>query len=162
MDLIAQLKRDRRFYGTCPKCYEEFQLSRAVLFRIDERFPDKAIQKLEELKLWIGERRDDIKRQRMLARDRAAVTTEKVNIGEMLEQIAPSFSSFMYSPRDCRSLLKPIDYLIFPGLSKTNAVDSVVFADVKTGKARLSNTQKQIRNVVTVGKVLFRFNKRKG
>jgi predicted Holliday junction resolvase-like endonuclease len=162
MDLIKQLAQDRRFYGTCTKCGKDFQLCGAVMFRVNEPFPAEAVEKIKQLRKEIQARRDNIKRQKLLARDKAAITTESVNVGKMLEQIAPSFSSFMYSPRDCRSLFEPIDYLIFPGLTKQRKVDSVVFAEVKSGQARLTNVQRDIRQIVRAGEVAFQTRGRNG
>ena len=162
MDLIKQLSKDRRFYGTCPDCGEDFQLSRAVLFHLRQPFPEEAIKKLEEIKTQIAERRKEIRKQKSLAHQKAAITTESVNIGKVVEKIAPSFSSFMFSPRDCRALFEPIDYLIFPGLARHNRVECVIFADVKSGKARLQSMQREIHRVVDAGKVFFKPIKKKG
>lgn len=162
MDLIKQLSKDRRFYGTCPDCGKDFQLSRALMFHIGQSLPDQAIKKLQELKEQIAKRREEIRRQKSLAETKAAITTESVNIGKVVEKIAPSFPSFMFSPRDCRALFEPIDYLIFPGLARRNKVDSVVFADIKSGKARLQPIQREIHRVVTAGKVSFKPITKKG
>ena len=162
MNLIKQLSKDRRFYGTCPDCGQDFQVSRAVLFHIREPFPQEAIQKLQEIKLRIAERREEIRKRRALAAEKAAITTEAVNIGKVVEKIAPSFPSFMFSPRDCRALFEPIDYLIFPGLAKRNRVDCVVFADIKSGSARLKSMQRDIHRVVEAGKVFFKPIKKNG
>ncbi len=156
MGLINQLSRDHRFYGTCPHCGEAFQLSRAVMFDIHEPFPEEAIKKLAEIKTAIAERKEEIRRQKSLAAQKAAITTESVNIGKVVEKIAPSFPSFMFSPHDCRALFEPIDYLIFPDLAKRHRVDCVIFADVKSGNARLKSMQREIHRFVDAGKVFFR------
>jgi predicted Holliday junction resolvase-like endonuclease len=150
------MSKDRHFYGTCPTEGNDFQLSRAILFHIADPFPEEAIKKMEEMRQSIRERREAIKRQRMLAHRKAAITTESVNLGMWVEKIVPSFSSFMFSPRDCRALFEPIDYLIFPGLAKRKRVESVLFAEVKSGKARLQSKQPEIQRVVNAGKVLFK------
>jgi len=55
---------------------------------------------------------------------------------------------FCFDRNDCRSLFDPIDYIIFEGLSKKNSVSKILFAEIKTGKARLNNHQKEIRSLV--------------
>jgi predicted Holliday junction resolvase-like endonuclease len=62
----------------------------------------------------------------------------------------------MFSPRDCRALFEPIDYLIFPGLAARRRVDCVIFADVKSGKARLKSMQRDIHRIVDTGRVFFK------
>ncbi|MFH1620033.1 MAG: Holliday junction resolvase-like protein [bacterium] len=71
----------------------------------------------------------------------------------MLERLAPAMKSFRFNRNDCRSLFDPIDYIIFEGLSKNGTVSRLLFADIKTGKARLSGGQKKIRELVERKKV---------
>lgn len=155
MNLIKQLSKDRRFFGTCRDCEQDFQLSRATLFHIREPLPEEAIRKLEQLKVRISERREEIRSQKALAHRKAAITTESVNIGKVVEKIAPSFPSFMFSPRDCQALFEPIDYVIFPGLASSHKLECIVFADVKSGNARLHSMQRDIHRVIDAGKVSF-------
>jgi predicted Holliday junction resolvase-like endonuclease len=61
-----------------------------------------------------------------------------VNIGFILERIAPAMKAFEFDRNDCRSLFDPIDYIIFSGLTCHGKVDRLIFADIKTGNARLS------------------------
>ena len=92
-------------------------------------------------------------------RGKISVAAEKgakaVNIGFLLERIAPSMAGFAYDRNDCRSLFDPIDYLIFKGLNAHGSVDSIVFAEIKTGNARLNQHQKQAKDLVERGKVAF-------
>jgi predicted Holliday junction resolvase-like endonuclease len=55
---------------------------------------------------------------------------------------------FCFDRNDCRSLFDPIDYIIFEGLSQKNSVSKILFVEIKTGKARLNNHQKEIRSLV--------------
>ena len=126
------------------------------MFELGQPYPDQAIRRLEEIKQDIAVRREKIRRQKSLAHEKAAITTESVNLGMVVEKIAPSFPSFMFSPKDCRALFEPIDYLIFPGLARGSRVDAIVFADVKSGNARLKPHQREIRRTVTAGKVFLR------
>ncbi len=60
---------------------------------------------------------------------------------------------FPFDRNDCRSLFDPIDYVIFEGLSKRGVVSKVLFADIKTGRARLKRNQKEIKMLVENKKV---------
>ena len=70
----------------------------------------------------------------------------------VLENVLPSLPGFPVGA-DCRPLFKPIDFVVFNGLSARGEVDSLTFVEVKTGKARLSAQQSQVRNLVECGKV---------
>ena len=50
----------------------------------------------------------------------------------------------------------PIDYIIFDGLRKKGKVERLFFVDIKSGKALLSKTQKQIKEIVESKKVSFK------
>ncbi len=63
--------------------------------------------------------------------------------------------AFRFNHNDCRSLFDPIDYVIFEGLSKKGTVDKIFFVDIKTGNARLSSKQKEIKAVINGKKVNF-------
>jgi predicted Holliday junction resolvase-like endonuclease len=124
-DLIPKLKRDRRLYGTCPHCGDEFRLGSARLFSLKEDYPDEALARISELKAALRERREELRDMKHRMTKCSQVTAESVNLGKILEKIAPSFNGFHFATRDCRSLLEPIDYLIFSGLHKTGVVESL-------------------------------------
>lgn len=152
-DLIAAIEKGG-FYSECPACDETMRLKDASLFYLDDFSPGAAEryqQKLKEVK----ERRkalNDIRRNIPIRSQKGA---EAVNIGFILERIAPSMMSFSFDHNDCRSLFDPIDYVIFEGLSRNGRVDRIVFADIKTGSARLQKKQKEIKEVVESNKVEF-------
>ena len=76
-----------------------------------------------------------------------------MNVGKILERVAPVCDGFGSVPRDCRPLFDPIDYVVFNGLSAHGEVKSITFLDVKTGGGALNRRQRQIRAVVEAGKV---------
>jgi predicted Holliday junction resolvase-like endonuclease len=140
--LIAELKRNKRFMGACPACGEDFRLADAAFFALDDQPPDAALAAITAMRERIKERRLDLVKARDRMTERAEKTAHAVNLGKIIEKILPSFSSFSYSAGDCRALFEPIDYLIFSGLAGRGHVDSLLFVDVKSGKAlSLSETQ---------------------
>jgi predicted Holliday junction resolvase-like endonuclease len=153
--VIAELQKNSRFMGTCPKCTEDFRLSDAALFALDEQPPEEALAAIQAMRERIAERKVELARMRERMTKRAQKTAQAVNLGKIVEKIAPSFSSFAYSAGDCRALFEPIDYLIFQGLAQHGRVDALFFVDVKSGKARLTNTQKRIKEKVESGRVRF-------
>jgi predicted Holliday junction resolvase-like endonuclease len=155
MNLISEIQREKRLFGTCPHCGEEFQICKAQLFSLRGKPPAEALRHIAELKRGLEEARVDIRKRKHQMTDRAQITVASVNLGKILEKIIPSFRDFQYQTGDCRSLLEPIDYVIFSGLTKTGAVDSLTFLDVKSGGARLTATQREIESAVGRGHVEF-------
>ena len=45
-----------------------------------------------------------------------------------------------------------IDYIIFEGLSEKKRVEKIIFMDIKSGKARLSQKQKKIKAAIEIKK----------
>lgn len=144
---IIHTLEENRFYAECPCCGEPILLKDAGLFYLDDLSPDA--EKLYEQKLAackICEK--EIREERKAISKRSETATETINIGFILERVAPSMKDFHFDRNDCRSLFDPIDYIIFEGLSKKNSVSKILFVEIKTGKARLNNHQKEIRSLV--------------
>lgn len=155
MDLLRVLAKDRRFHGTCPSCMGDFRLADATLFPVKGPFPKDATERVAEMRTELSERRDELKAKKVRMTKRAERTVHSVNVGNIIEKIVPSFSTFSFSPRDCRALFDPIDYLVFSGMHKTGEVNQISFVDVKSGRARLNKRQLDIRSAVEGGKVEF-------
>ena len=97
----------------------------------------------------------ELKETRKKAAIKSETTTKAVNVGFMSERLAPVLKDFKFEHTDCRSIFDPIDYIIFEGLSKKCEVNNIIFAEIKTGGARLNEHQKQIKEAVEKKKVEF-------
>lgn len=160
MNLLAQAKEiirtliSRKFYAECPCCQEPVLLKTAGLFYLDD-FSEKGAKLYKEFLQEHEERRKEIRQKPKKIQAKSEISTKFINIGNILERIAPSLKTFHFQRNDCRSLFDPIDYLIFENLSKKGKVSRVIFAEIKTGGASLSNKQGEIRNLVEKKKVKF-------
>ena len=74
----------------------------------------------------------------------------------------PFIADFPYSPADCRFMGEPIDYVIFHNLHACSEGSvpiedvKVIFAEVKTGKAKLNPRQKILRKAIENGQFAFK------
>src|SRR6266699_213768 len=153
MTLISDLTSGRGLYAQCPRCEEIFALRKASLFDVKGKLPPYAAEYLTQTRESLTQARADLRDRRRQAEERPRRAAESVRIGKVIEKIAPSLPGFPMTVPDCRSLFEPIDYLVFEGLSATGKVDSIRFVDVKTGNARLSPVQRQIKAAVGAGRV---------
>lgn len=151
--LIDFLQKNN-FYAECT-CGDSFKLKDVNLFALDE-FTPEAEELYREMKLAITERRAELKELEKKGPERSQNTSKSVNLGFIFERIAPTLPDFPFDKNDCRSMFDPIDYVIFNGLHKTGKVDKLFFVDIKSGEARLSKTQKQIKEIVENKKVSFK------
>jgi predicted Holliday junction resolvase-like endonuclease len=144
------------FYCECPcGCGEEIKLKDADLFYLDNfstSGKEAQMKLLEDLK----RQRAELKEREKNMTKRPLLTTKAVNIGFILERIAPAFDHFPFDHNDCRSLFDPIDYVIFEGLKKNGVVSKIIFTDIKTGAAKLNMNQKVIKSLIENKKVNFK------
>jgi len=151
-DVIRALE-DGRFLAECPSCMEAMRLKDAGLFTLDEFTPDaRALygqRQAEQL-----ERDKELKLARKQVTVRAEATTLAVNLGFILERLAPTMPGFRFHRNDCRSLFDPLDYIVFEGLSQKGAVERIIFTEIKTGGAVLAKKQREIKSLVEGGQVV--------
>jgi predicted Holliday junction resolvase-like endonuclease len=74
--------------------------------------------------------------------------------GNFSEQLAPYLPDFKYNPSDCRFIGKPVDMIVFNGLSDGELKD-VTFLEIKSGDSKLNNNQKDLKKVIDSKKVKF-------
>jgi predicted Holliday junction resolvase-like endonuclease len=67
--------------------------------------------------------------------------------GKVSETFAPFLEGFPFKPSECKFLGDPIDYVVFEGLDERD-IKGIHFLDVKSGGARLSKHQKQIKDLI--------------
>lgn len=74
--------------------------------------------------------------------------SSEVKLGQKAEHLLPFLDSFPYKDAEIKGLFQPIDLIVF-----TN--DEVVFVEVKTGSAQLSEKERKIRDNIKAGRVRF-------
>ena len=77
-----------------------------------------------------------------------------VKKGKIVEQLAPYLQSFPYDPHDARFIGNPVDFVVFDGLNAGRDV-SIVFVEVKSGKASLNENERRIREAIEKKRVKF-------
>lgn len=85
-------------------------------------------------------------RKDAIAKSRAVLS------GMFSEQLSPYLPGFPFKPNEVRFLGKPIDFIAFKGIDDRK-VDEVVFVEVKSGKAKLNQTEKSLKDAIKKKKV---------
>src|SRR3989338_8098216 len=80
-------------------------------------------------------------------RQDAISRSRSVLAGHFSEQLAPYLPDFPFSPNECKFIGKPIDFIVFHGLDEKN-VTGVTFVEVKSGKSKLSGTEKTVKESI--------------
>ena len=155
METLDDLLRAKGLRATCPCCQKSFALRNARLFDATRPLPEHARRYLARERDVIVEGRRYLSEQRRQLQRRSLVSTTSGGIGQTLEMVAASLPGLPSSPRDCRALLKPLDYVAFDGAS-TGTVEAIRFIEVKTGRQGLSKLQRAIKTAVEAGNVSLR------
>jgi len=128
---------------------QENKTEKLLLIQAHEIEYKRKAEELKELDDKLNERIEHIK---ALEEDYNKLLHQKksseVRLGKVAENMAPFFSCWPYDPNTFRFLGNPVD-----GIQFTN--DEIIFIEIKTGKARLSDSQKWIKKLIQEKKVSF-------
>lgn len=105
----------------------------------------------------IGKLSEKINNQKHIkeTRNDAIKRSRAVLGGQMAEQIAPFLPNFPCNAGDVRFIGKPVDFIAFPGMSEGKEISEVLLIEVKTGSSKLSGREKEIKELVSKGKVRY-------
>jgi len=87
-------------------------------------------------------------------RKEAIMKSRAVLGGQFSENLAPYLPDFPYLPTECRFLGKPTDFIVFKGMDEKK-IEEVIFVEVKSGKAKLSPQEKNLKEAINKKKVRF-------
>ena len=139
-------------YAECPKCRGEFKLGEALLFDGLGPFPQEALEIQAQLQAEIEKKAKQLDKKSAMADAGAEQRAYSVGLGKILEKVVVAHRDFKVPICDCRPLFEPIDLVAFNGLGK-GKVESIDFIEIKTGKAKLSDHEKVVKQAVEDGKV---------
>lgn len=80
-------------------------------------------------------------------RDDAVQRSRAITSGKVHEQLIPYLPVFPYNPKDVRFLGSPVDLVVFDGLA-AGCVERIVFLEIKTGGAGLTQRERSVRDAV--------------
>lgn len=89
------------------------------------------------------------------ARHDAANRSRSVLRGQDLQVFAPWLATFPGKPNEARPVFAEIDYIVFRR-NDNNQIDHIWLVEVKSGRARLSPEQRQIRDCGEAHRVSFK------
>lgn len=112
-------------------------VSKSEIKRLEDIIVNKEVELLEE----VAKARKDSK-----------FRSSAANWGTSIENFVPFMDNFPIPPEDVNFLGKPVDYVGFTGTESTENCE-VHFIEVKSGKAFLSQKQKNIKKAIQEGRV---------
>ncbi len=152
--IIENLKQEG-YQSQCPFCESKLNLSEVEMFD-DKNFGERSLEFYEQELKKVQKQKERLEGMTNGNFDWLARNTKSINVGFILERLILSLDSFNYNHNDCRPMFDPLDYIIFEGLTENGIVENVTFVDVKTGNAKLTEGQKQIKQTILNKNVKFR------
>ncbi|MFT4313027.1 MAG: Holliday junction resolvase-like protein [Candidatus Woesearchaeota archaeon] len=74
--------------------------------------------------------------------------------GQVSEQLAPFLPNFPFKPSECVFVGKPTDFIVFHGADE-KCITKITFVEVKSGKSRLSQQEKHLREAIDAKNVEY-------
>lgn len=143
------------FNTECPSCKQTNPISPNQVFQ-GKTFTETALLEYERELANVQAKKSRLLRLQAQTFQSILTSTKAINIGFIAERLVPATNSFRFNHNDCRSTGgDPIDYVIYEGLNE-GQVNFIHFVDVKTGDARLTKRQEEIKKVVKDRNVKFR------
>ncbi len=98
-------------------------------------------------------RRNKYWEEQIEAERKDAIAKSRATLGGLFsEQLAPYLPDFPYNPSEVRFIGKPIDFVVFKG-ADNKEIKEVVFVEVKSGKAKINNHEKNLKETIEKKKV---------
>ena len=85
-------------------------------------------------------------------RAEGALQSRAVTRGQIYEQLVPFLPGFRFNPKDAQFLGRPVDFVVFDGLDEGD-LRRIVFIEVKTGVAKLTTRERQVRDAIRGGRI---------
>jgi predicted Holliday junction resolvase-like endonuclease len=126
--------------------YEEQVLAKEKLLLELKTTSDKMREEKDSMKIFYEE---ELKKMKEIYNSELGHRkSSEVRLGRISESLAPFLDGWPWDPNSFRFLGNPIDGIQFNQ-------DELVFVEIKTGKSRLSASQRWIKDLITQGKVSF-------
>ena len=106
-----------------------------------------------KFRLWQEEVWQKWEEEREKAVRDAVAQSRAVLGGKFTEQMAPFLPEFKYDPTEARFIGSPVDFIVFPGLSRGEP-EEIVIMEIKSGRsAQLTPQERKIRQLIEDGMV---------
>ena len=140
------------------------QIESQILKRAQEQFfawRDKELENIKTEQKLVAQREANANLQNWISENEARIRQDAIDrsqaviTGKVTEHLAPFLPTFPYNPKDARFVGSPIDLIVFDGLDE-GLLRQIILIEVKTGSSTLNTRQRQIRDIITSGKVVWR------
>lgn len=119
------------------------------------QFNKKIEDQIDRFSIKYGQLKDEYGKLVQEGRKDAVKRSRQVVSGQVYEQISPLVPGFPFELKDVRHVGNPLDFLIFRGLSDSDAELEIVFLEIKSGTSDLNGNERRVRKAVAAGRVRY-------
>ncbi len=153
-DLLYYFTLQRGIFGVCPCCGELFRLSDAQVF-IRTRPVKDWMDRLNAEDERLGRLEERLEEQKEALREKARVRA-RLEASKVVRKIDRVFAPRRLNPDDAKTILHPVDFLVFNGMKEGPAIRKLILLDHESRSADRRRLQKSIEQTVSQGRYEWR------
>lgn len=142
-DFSTFVREGRHIFSVCPECGSVHRLSELQLSRRGKYVVDW-MDKIEGRRDTLEQRRGALEKRAAELQRVAKETAERRVLPQLLRRAAPMFYKLKIDPRDVRTIIHPLDFVVFRGLNSRDGVREVSLVNLGPQNAMTSS----IENVI--------------
>jgi len=153
--MMAFFKASDELYGVCPCCDDVFRMSEVRIFS-GKKPPKDWLSDFKKRSQELEKRMREFEQEKKKISKKAIEQSASTRVGQLLEKFAHYIPQVEHNPVDMVPIFQPIDYISFDGWADNKEVSEISFIEIKTGKSRLTDIQKSIRDAVDDKRVIWK------
>jgi predicted Holliday junction resolvase-like endonuclease len=142
-DISIFVREGRHIFSVCPECGSVHRLSELELSKPERYIPDW-MDKVERQRDSLERRRGTLEERASLLQGVAREKAERRILPQLLRRAAPMFYELGVDPRDVRTIIHPIDFVVFKGMNSRDGVREVSLVNLGSQNAITSSIEDAI------------------
>jgi predicted Holliday junction resolvase-like endonuclease len=150
-EFFQEFKEFRKILCVCPCCGEIVRLSDLHIKlkgKIAKTWLDEFESKEKDFQQKVNRFEDKKDRLRSLAVERGRAAAEVA----INNAISPTFRKLKLDPFDVKSILNPIDFIVFDGMNKEDSVNDIIFLSKQVQNKNLNLIRQQVKKSIITKK----------
>ncbi|MFZ3355497.1 MAG: Holliday junction resolvase-like protein [Thermoplasmata archaeon] len=142
-DFSTFIREGRHIFSVCPECGSVHRLSDLELSRRGKYVPDW-MDKVERSRDALEQRRGTLEGRAAELQRVAKERAERKVLPQLLWRSAPMFYKLKIDPRDVRTIIHPLDFVVFQGMNSRDGVQGVSLVSLDSANPITSSIGKTI------------------
>ena len=147
MEIINAFQQFRTILCVCPNCNQIKRLS-DLKIKYKGETPNTWLDTYNTKLRKIEKKIEKFDQQEKEIREKARQEGRKLAIQQTQQTLQSCIAQCQYNPRDIKSILHPIDFIVFDGLDQNDQTDQIIFLTRKQKNPTLTTLRKAIQKTI--------------